>query len=363
MSIDRIYELMTEAEEIELWQPKSGLIKQAVQLADEMNETQLAYDIRMELVRVAIFSGANQEALLAFSWCVAQHDAQPGEFDDSNLIWRYKWILGALPGFPTISRSQISSMTDDMQERTLANGHNLRPIHYMRWTNLMRMGRFEEAEPLIEKWRATPRDSLADCLACERDKYAELLIYTGRYQEAVDYAQPLLSGEMNCSMIPHATYAEMIEPYLKLNQIEQAAEMHQKGYEMIATNPNFLRFAADHFTYVTRIRDFDRGLNMLQQHLPWAVAESAAMDRRFHFYTAAAAFCTAAANQGKATINLQTPPRFALYSAGQRRDTTELATWFDEQATMLAEQFNARNGNQYFSQVQANIWQLADVPR
>jgi len=360
MSFDRIHELMEEAAEMEHGAAQLALQKEALREADALNEIELSYHIRMEIIESATFSGAKDEALVAFSWCVAQHDAHPGDFDDANLIWRYKWILENLPGFPQVSRRQIADMQDDMQKRTQALGCSLRPVHYMRWSNLMRMGDFEQAGVFIEKWRDAPRDFLADCAACERDKYMEFLIFTGQNQEAIDYAAPILAGRMTCAEIPHLTYAELIRPYLLLGQLEQAAEMHRKGYAMISDNSEFLSAAAGHLVYVTRVRNLESGAAIFQRHLPWAVA-TASRDRQFDFYAAAAAFCTAIVNSGQQRMSLRTPASFALHRADGDQNVAELASWFEQQTASLAAQFNARNGNQFYSELQQSVAELAGV--
>lgn len=136
----RITELIDQAEELEYGPTKVALLEEAVREADTSTDLEAGFYARLELITAATFSGAKEKAMVAFSWCLGQVDANPEVFDEEDLMWQYKWVVEELVAYPQISRQQIGDMLEDMQRRYTRLGISLRPVHYLRWTNGMRMG-------------------------------------------------------------------------------------------------------------------------------------------------------------------------------------------------------------------------------
>jgi len=351
MSIKQIQELLHEAKQLAHGAAQISIYEAAIRLADEAGLLQYGFNLRGKLIWSATHSGFQEKSLVAYSWCQAKFDAHPEELRDQSdlFMWQFKWIQESLPSFPQVTQRQIVDMQADMASRIVSLGYSLRPVHHMRWSNYMRMGQFEEAAIHIERWRAAPRDKMADCIACERHKYARFLVYTEKYEEAIEYAGPILAGDLTCSHIPHNTFALLIRPTLMLGRLDDACEMHSKGYDMISNNADFLSESADHLSYLVRAGDIDRGFTLFERHLPWALATSS-LDRQFWFYTIAARFCEALAPV-RDTFKMKTTPTFPLHNDSGEYNTTEVSNHFNFAALQLEEQFNQRNGNQWYSEV------------
>lgn len=227
----RITELIDQAEELEYGPTKVALLEEAVREADTSTDLEAGFYARLELITAATFSGAKEKAMVAFSWCLGQVDANPEVFDEEDLMWQYKWVVEELVAYPQISRQQIGDMLEDMQRRYTRLGISLRPVHYLRWTNGMRMGDLDLAMAEAEKWYAAPRDHFADCTACERNKHAELAIRLGKNEEALELARAILAGKLKCESIPHSTYALVLKPLMRLGRIDEARHYHEKRSE------------------------------------------------------------------------------------------------------------------------------------
>lgn len=355
---DRVEELLEEAWEMENGREKVALLEEAVREADALGDVGLAYYVRMELIDAAAFSGFHERSLVAFSWCLARYDESPDEYDEEDLFWKYKWIIDALWIFPQVTRQQIEEMQDDMERRFEILGYSLRPVHYFRFSNAMRMGYLDEAIESYEKARRTERDWMADCEACELEKQVELLARLRRDEEMLQTAVPILTGKMSCAEIPHLTYATILRPLMRMNRREEALEAHRKGYRLTSTNAEFLRGIADHLLFLVAENDLDKAVRLFEKHLPWTV-ETGSLHARFCFYSVSTQFLDAVTRSHPGSRKLVLPSILPCFRQDGEYDPGELTKWFDAEARSLAKQFNQRNGNDYYDQYHEESRQLA----
>lgn len=357
---DHIEDLIDQSWSMNNGPEKVALLEEAVREADALGDIPLAFYARMMLIETAAFSGFHERSLVAFSWCLSHYDESPDEYDEYDLFWKYKWIVDALWIFPQVSRQQITGMQDDMERRFISMGFSLRPIHYFRFSNAMRMGHFDEALESYEKAIRGNRDWMADCEACELEKHVELFARLNRDEEALNAAQPILTGKLSCGEIPHLTYSTIMRPLLRLDRREDARNAHRSGYRLIATNAEFLRGIADHLLLLVAEKNLDKAVRLFEKHLPWA-AETASLHARFCFYNSSALFLEALTRQQPGPRKLAIPARLPCHRQDSEYDPAELANWFAEQTQQIADQFNRRNGNEYYSELIAESRELAGL--
>jgi hypothetical protein len=185
MSQEQLEELMDQAEELQASPAKVAILEQAVKLSDALGDLEQSYAIRQDLIEAAVFGGMDDRALVAFAWCISQSDQDPERFPESDLLWRYKWILGSITSFPNVSTQRIQQMEDDYQERLKRSGHGLKAVYKIRMLNASYMGLIERRDHFEDKWRKAPHDEMADCKACEIDSEVKYLNSKGDYQAAI----------------------------------------------------------------------------------------------------------------------------------------------------------------------------------
>jgi hypothetical protein len=340
----QIEELMDQAYRLPDGASKLMLLEEAVRLADTHQHTEYGFRVRQSLIRCASFSGADEKALVAFSWCLAQCDRNPEQFDEEELLWEYKWIVASLPQFPQIARPQITAMLDDMQRRYERGGHGLRPVHMLRCKVMLWMYDLEEARRHQRLWRRAPHGDNDDCAACERDSQIEYLLAVGRAERAVELAEPILQGKLRCAEVPHFTLARLLLPLWRMRLRASAMACHQRGYPLVADSRDFVEQAAMHLTFLVLSDNLARGVAVLERHLGWALG-LLEMQRRFEFLLAGRLLLDRLAETGQSTLQLRLPRSFPLYQEGGEYETAPLRAWFAEEARELAARFDARNGN------------------
>ncbi|HVF56849.1 MAG TPA: hypothetical protein VM934_11905 [Pyrinomonadaceae bacterium] len=356
-SEESVRELIGEANGLEHGDTRIMLLEEAVRLSDTVGFTDesLRLKAREDFVEAATFGGAPDKAIVAFSWCLAQLDKKA--VDDSTVatrfsrwetLWKYKWIVANVCGFPQISRARIYEMLEDMERRYREEFDSLRPVYSQRWRIEHFWDNRPEADKYFRKWQLARRDVLSDCAACEANDEVNYYDYCGQYEQALRAAAPILGGRLRCTHIPHRTYANILLPLVRLGRADEATAYHLKGYPLISRNKNFLSDTGDHLRFLVLTANLDKAVALFEAHFPWALA-AVSLSERFSFYLDSWLLFTQLREGGRDTVTLRLPETFEGHVADGKYETRKLEAWLDENLRGLARRFDARNQNDYFT--------------
>jgi hypothetical protein len=340
----RIEELCVEAQRLPECATKLSLLEEAVRLADLMADVELGYDLRRALVRTATFCGREDVQMVAFAWCLAQYDRNPGRFDERGLLWQYKWVVGNATDFPDISRRQIEELLDDIERRFQAAGHSLHAVHQHRRYNMVDMRDRPAAEKAHAAFLAARRDRLSDCAACVACNSGEYYIYCGDMQAASAGFQTVIDGRLTCQEEPLRCLSYGLLPLVRLGQIEQAKRQCQQAQRLLAKAGAPVRPAAAQIAFLAIVNDLAAIRRMLRRYLAEGLACVSPKDRLAMLRAVLLAVhrLTAAGSQHfESPLPDQAPP---ADSAGHR-DVALVQAWLTSEARTLAARFDARNGN------------------
>jgi hypothetical protein len=355
---EAIDKLTEEAEFVGNGAAKIGLLEEAVRLADTHGDTEAGFNVRLTLMDASTFAGRPDLLLVAFSWCLAQHDRDPDLFGDEDLLWKYKWVVNQLSGFPQISRQQIEAMLADMEIRFEEAGSTLHAVYQQKRDVLMDMGDREAAAQANDELARIERDWLSDCKACIADIEVEHRVLDGADEEALEKAAPILRGRLSCAEVPQRTYAKVLLPLLRLGRPDEAMSFHLKGYRLIAGNPgNFITHIALHMEFLALTGNLAKAVKLIEKHLPSAL-ENPSLGKRFDFFLACRLVLDMLLAEDKKALKLRLPSTFPLYESKGRYLISNLIAWFANQTQDLAKRFDRRNGNPFFSQKIADLEEL-----
>lgn len=343
MSESDYYELMDQIESLEDCPTKVSLLEQAVRIADSLNDKDLSYDTRSELIRSATFSGMPDKALPAFTWCLAQIDKNPDDYDDDDMLWEYKWILPALRQFPAITLKQIVDLEDDLQKRLTKAGYSLRPFYDARFERLQYPENAAEKANFFELWKKSKRDHLADCRACEESSIAHYYFATEQPDKGLKKGFEILDKDIRCASVPHGLLATMLVPLVVAGRTEEARTLQSRGYRMISRSQMFLSDISDHIEYFLYTGDLTSALRIVVRHLPWALNTREWLDKLDFLLQAGLVLQKTGSKKRK----LKLPAEFPLYNPEGSYISSELAIWFNNEADSLARLFDQRNQNQH----------------
>ncbi len=345
---DDIETLMKQVWDLDPSPLRLELLERAVALADAAGDIETAFEIRDELIDEATFLGHPEKLLTAFSWCLGQCDRNPEEFDEAELLWKYKWAVANLREYPQISRQQIEETLADMAERLRRNGASQRTIYHRRAMLAVGFGDEAMLGENLPLWKKHRRDWLSDCLACEKDSEVDVLAFQGDDAGAVRAAEALFKGRLSCAEIPHKTYGHVLLPLVRLGQWERAAECHKTGYPKVrgTSNYNFMESIAEHLIYLAIAGDSAKSLKSFERHVRQGLSAPSLLDRYF-FFRAATLVLRRAAATGKPSRKLKLPEDFPPRQESGQYLLADLAAWFEAEARKLAAAFDTRAGNTY----------------
>jgi len=313
---------------------KLAVLEEMIQIADRYMTEEDAFDARISYISAAQEAGCSEKTLVAFSWCLAKFDKTPGAYSHHTIMWHYKWVLNEIWKFPEFSLEQIERIYEDFKEKCLIYGYNLRAYYQQKVNFMLSQGMLTEAAEYYKLWRSTPRDSLADCKACEQNLFGVYQFKINHLKRGMLTVKPILDGKMQCRSIPQNTYSQVIVPLLKLKEYEIAmttakkAIQSLKGPQYIVEYGIFLEF----FT-VTNLAKAEKIYN---QTIRFSLESKVGWDRLQYFLSAREFLRTW--NKKKRRKKLAESDRVSL-------------DWLDHEIAVLAEAFNQRNGNSYMNQL------------
>ncbi|GAA2147870.1 hypothetical protein [Actinomadura napierensis] len=344
MSTDDVYALMGRAQELPYGEARTVLVEDALRRAEEAGDDVLAFRVRTRLTDAYQFGGEPAKAFATFGRTLAEHDRDPGRFDEPLvLLWQMKAVVSSLTKFPEIPLDRTRAVLDDMERRYRAGGHSLQAVYRRRHIVARHIGD-PSADDWFARWRAAQRDQLSDCEGCDPTGIVSHLADAGRYQEAAEIAAPVLAAELTCKEQPQGIQTAMMPVYLRTGRFDAAADAHRRAYRVHRGRIADLGDVAEHLEFCALTGNEARGVEIVQRHLGW-------LDRAPHvhaemmFAAAAALVLGRAAASGHGAATVRRP------ASGDRPAAdvplAELGAELEARATELAARFDARNGTSH----------------
>ncbi|MEU8332491.1 hypothetical protein [Micromonospora sp. NPDC048839] len=320
-------------------------LEQLLRRVDAADDRHLAFVSRMQATEGYIYGGEPAKSFVTFSWCLSEFDGDPQPYHQRHLhqlLWHFKYMVNGLLKFPEVPLDRTYAVLDDMERRYREGGHSLRTVHKYRFRIADHVGDAEAAAHWYRLWQTTPRDDLSDCAGCDPTSQVEYLADTGRDAEAVELAEPVLAGRLNCNEQPQAILTALLLPYLRTGRGDEARDAHREAYRRLRGNLADLWDIGDHVEFCTVTGNEARAVELVERHLDWLdrpPSPAAAM----HFAAAAAA---ALRQAGGSTVYR----RAAEGRPAAEVSAAVLADELAETASGLAARFDARNGTAHQSE-------------
>lgn len=330
-----IDELLEQAMELPYGRARSRLLEEACRYADAQSDLDLGFWIRDQLCTAYTMGGEPRKLLVPFSWCLAEHDRDPARYArfTHSLLWEFKWVCALPLRFPEISVADTSAMLDQMQQRYLAGGHSLQPVHQARCRIADHAGNDAEAAEQFRLWRVTPRGELSDCEGCDPTDQAEYLVACGRYDEALQVTERVLQGELRCREQPQAALTSILPALVATGRLQEAADAHLRAYRELRSMPGELGPISSHIAFCARTGNEARAVEIVQAQLH-RLEEPDTIHAEM-------TFCASASMALERLASLQVNQ--TVRWEGNDVPADEAATRLRARAVELAAQFDARN--------------------
>jgi hypothetical protein len=334
-------------------------MQEAIKLADMHGNVRAGMSARLALVELCVFNGRHDETLVNFAWCIAQCEADLRIFEifQRKILWTFKWVLGAVPNYATISRAQIEKTFGQMVAYYDRAGVSHRSIHGLRANADLYLGDREQLAGHRDAWLAAPKDGLQDCPACEASLEAELFLENGQLEQALEAAGELIAGRVGCAKQPELTDAQLLVPLFRRGDLELAQRLQRRSFENIRSNREYFTSMGRYLAYFAATDQQARGVDMLE-----AIARELPYVRRGFDRLAglrgAIVFLRRLRDAGHEAIKLRIPPEVPIWRQDGHYSIDKLVEWFNGETVQIAAEFDRRNGN---TQMSASLGEYDDL--
>ena len=335
--IDR---LLAEAADLPEGPAKVDLIAEAARVADAHGDVRRGFAVRKELLSAALDGGQPDQLTVAFTWCLAQSDADPEAVPPDEILWQYRWVVSNLPQFPQVPRAQIEDAIADMTRRYRAAGSTMRAVHLLRVNVAIKLKDPAAATAALEDFRSAARDRWSDNPRTEQSFLVDYLTFVGRDQEAVEHCPQVLAGRVDSPHFFGGDSAQLLAPLLNLGRADDAVRVQRAGYRYVARRHRYLDMVGLHIECLARLDDFPAAVKAFEDHSRFALDTKQVMDR-FDFFWGALVLV-----ERLRRVRRRPPFRLPKQLPASPDD---LAAWLRADAAGLAKRFDARNGNTYFA--------------
>lgn len=245
-----------------------------------------------------------------------ENESEYPNFDDFvDCLWKFKWIVSGVAKSSAIEKELIDKVNEAMLFYYERLELSLAAYYKALMNQNIDMGDAREAKANYELWKKLAKDDMGDCEACEASDEIAYLNFAGEHEAALELAAPILSGELTCAEVPHATYAPILFSMIKTGKIEEAKALLPKAAATIESNPRVINEIAPLIEIAVRLDERETALNLARKHST-AILDGNDDLNDLRFFIAVSAF-------------------------GDENDY--------KTALRLAGEFDARNGNTYYS--------------
>lgn len=333
---------------------KITALKEYIKEADEAGEAYYRLIWRYDYAYQEYFYGDPVKAMPIASEFTEIYEANPHALDDvrdnggaESYLMITQMGLDNVVALPQIPMEEWEKMMD--QFHGLVKRFHLG--HKVYWWQMARFWQYidkEKAYQYFQKFWKTGRDGLSDCRACERCYAVHMSLLAGDRKAADEFAKPLKAGRTNfCNDAPKLYRYYYLEDALDRGELKEAvpyANQLSVKLEPRIHDLSFLAAVVRCFAYT----DLDKAIKKLESGMKLALG---LWDQiKVYDYYKGAYVCFHELAKVKDTVALDLPEEFPRYEKDGVYSCQELERWFYEQAGVIGDRFDNRNGSRYFQE-------------
>ncbi|MBP2411848.1 hypothetical protein JOF48_000647 [Arthrobacter stackebrandtii] len=368
MSSEELEDLIAEATETNWGAGLDEILDKALALAVEQGDESGEYRVRLQLGNNAQMTGDTDRLLSNFAWCLAKHDEDPVRFPNepdpgSDLMWQFKWMVGALGADPQFSTEQIDAVMADMDAHYRRAGLGLSGVATARFESAFQNGHLDQARTAFETVQSTSRDEYSHCDACVRSVAMDYHFSTGEVDRGIAEFTEIMEGGLSCAEEPENAMSTALVPLLRKGDVEGLASLHRRSYRDARGNADNIGIIANHIAFCAITGNEARGLALAERHLAWLAHDVLSHRSHMGFLTAVALLLDKvdAAGHGDIPVRGSGSALLTPFFGQRSGDLTavELAPLCWAAADALAADFDTRNGNDWHARLVAARREMA----
>ena len=341
----RLFLLQWMSNDGEKARQSEAMIKEAQQL----NDIELEYQARCIYMQAIAFNEEPEKVLACFPWLLAMNDKHPEKFDLWEVLWYYKWVVGRVAKFPSITKERIMNIMADMERRYVAAGYGRKTVLYFLRQIHQDFGEPELAEKAHQEYLELEENStMSDCTACVINTMVSYERWKGNYELAIEKAQDLLNRKHSCAEVPLRTYEKVLRCYSELNKLDEGLAVYHEANKKLGHKRAMLTDYGNIIIYLTLTQNDVKAKTAFTKQLPYALTFDCEYNVQ-DFYIGVLFFLTALQNKKKKDISLPKSIELPIPHEDRKYLISDLIKFFESEIDRIAQLFNKRNGNDFYS--------------
>jgi len=324
---------------------KIQLLKEAIVIADANNDLEWGFDLRSDLMYEEKGTSHCNESITAFAWLLNAIDSNPDLFEESEILLRYKWMLAAIQRNSSYTLEQLDRIREDFKIRMQRNGHGLYTYYNLLHQFGLQSGNIQDSRKYQQLRNEQQPDSISYCHACDLNTDVELELQAGNMDKALAIADDLLTGRETCFYEPFCVLSKIV-CHLTLKRDNRAGEYYGKAEEALSKLESEEPYTLVNISYLllyTSIYDKEKAWNLFEKY---SKCDKDAEDyHSFYFAASLLPLLKGVGTSRKMNLNSGLP----YFQANEEYDTSKLYDYFRQRAYDLANRFDKRNRNSYFT--------------
>lgn len=338
-----IQKIIYQVEDNQTLTPKDKvqMLKQAVAIADNNDDVEWGYDVRMMLIRECYHLASDTDLVTNFSWILNAYEEHPDWFDESDFLWQYKWVVRTMYDNPDVSMEQIQAILEDFKTRLTRNGYSMRPYYDRLYNEALTLRQYDKAKEYLDLRNEAADDAMGNCPACTLDNELDYFMQTNQFDEAYNRAQPILDKQLTCGLVPARTLCTLTYYAWKSGKEDVAAELFEKAdteMELLENDENLISEGGMLISYLAA-RNPEKAAHYIEKCLPWMIDADGFSRYDFSAYMVE----TLKQWSGTDPLKLELPMEFELYNEKGEYPLQQLKDYFYNTASELAGKFDERD--------------------
>ena len=354
-----VLELLRLADSMEHGAVRMSLYEQAVEQADRQENIELQITARLRAYEEhEVYGPEDMGSFVMFPVLLKLADRyreSTGKYpmDMYSILWDYKWMLGNGFDFYQVTREQFDGMAEDCIRRYKEAGYSPRPIYAYLFNFYQNIDK-ERAKVYYNEFLRQKRDSMSDCLGCERGRDVRFLLAYGWEKKALEKADSIFKGRISCEVQPAGVGHSLLRYtlYRKLfgKPVAQELEDHLAEYadwvrQAIVRKHRMKDTVGDLLSYYCMYEP-NKALSWLKRCCDYT-EENKAPKPLFDFALGMMLFLKRlreTSTKEKKVYRMKIDSRFRFYQESGIYDIQEMYDYYDGLAGEIAEQFMQKQG-------------------
>jgi hypothetical protein len=346
-TIDDIYEALSTLEAIN--HANKQLAYKCAQRAKALKELDLEFEARFIFLRQLYLLNEYDEAIAIFPWFLKLCDKYPERFNYFDVLWAFKWIIGAVNYYHKINLTQINNLFDEFEKRFKSYGSGDKVIDYFKMRLYAETGRTKESLVAYRQYQKNDNaGELDDCDACQPNNCQEVLLLARKYDKVLELTKFILDNKLKCHNVPATVYPHAVYAAMMLGDAQTAEYYLQLALKKLKLKVEAHLFHAHSLLLFCAVTKNElKGRSIVEKQLPFSFSTMANYNL-FFFYFACCLFIKSLSQaELKLTLNIDgnnfvKPLKQNVYSV------PELEEWFNVKAIENGKLLDQRNGNDFF---------------